>query len=1671
MRLNRELTREKLDFFNVQGIYLGNNKTSEGKTALLFPGHGAQYPNMLKELVDVYPIVRDTFKEADEEYKNLTGEKLSDCIFYDNEENKSIIEEKMTKAEVMQPAIFTANMALYRLLRSFGIDGDVYIGHSLGEIAALAAAEVFTFREGLKITYYRAWSLNQIEEKNRGTMISLKLRRQDTALKKVLNEAKGYCNIALHNSPQQVIISGEERALNNINDYCSKNNIISTKLPVSHGFHSNLLDPAVSHFEEKLKAFKYRKPKKLVFSTISSKLYDNEILSNEKMPSFLSSQLITPFSFCDIVTDLYETMDIKNYIEVGPRNILSKLVKVILKDKDIHSMASNIPKVGDLISVERLKAYMYINRLNERGQDEMMKSSLPVEQNKKGIEISIRNIIMNLTGYPDSLVKIDSEPMLSSLALNKKIFSQVVEKIREEFELTEDMIQIDEKISLKQIVDAIKGNDEVAKQVAITIKDENNSDIDNYVDINTKDVEKEVKTIIELKTGYPVEMLEGDLDLEADLGIDSVKQAEILGMIREKYGYELDTNVDIKEFNTIDKITQYTISRLDTGGVSIQESSVSEVAGSINIEEVEKEVKEIIELKTGYPVEMLEGDLDLEADLGIDSVKQAEILGMIREKYGYELDTNVDIKEFNTIDKITQYTIGRLNTDGATTQENSVSEVAASIDTEKVEKEVKEIIELKTGYPVEMLEGALDLEADLGIDSVKQAEILGMIREKYGYELDPNVDIKEFNTIDRIVEYTLNRLSKDAPINVEKESVLDRINEYCQDEKAKRYIPITVEREYNPNNGKKYSFKNKNFIIIEDRIDGEITKGIARFVTNEGGKLVIITDNEDKFDSFRTVTTKYTSIDEIKFTFKKAKELLKTVHGFINLYPLINDFSLEDVDWSTWEDEVETSYNIMFYGGRSIYEDLEGLGQDAAVFAATSTGGIFGLEEGTSLNPIGGITSGFVKSLYKEIPTINAKVVDFTDTKNIEGMIEILSKEFSLIEQLVEIGYVNGRRKTICIVPKEVQVERKEQPYNITSEDVILVTGGGRGINYEFAKGLAEIHNPTIVVSGRTKFPSEDEIWIKMSDEEFINYEKVFLKETKLKNTKLTPIEIKQRFGKIKAARELFNNVKKAKEKGYKLYYVACDVVDNKAVVEMAEEIEKRFGRVTAIVNGAGLPSFGRLPKKPEQHSLNVVRVKAHGFYNLYHAFKESPLKFFLSIGSISGRFGMDGQVDYVAGADIIAKMSFQLFRHRPDLQWFVIGWTAWSGVGMAANPQVEKVQKEQRGLEYLSVNEGVQKFLKEVIYGGEYPEVLVFSKIGTNKPLGQFDLLDESEEKFVVTQGNNGEIYDRIKYPLLQKIEKVEKDREITISKDLTLHEDIYLKDHMVEGKYVYAGVMHVEAFCEIGTLMNEMSYSNNQLIARKVHDIDFSQFVKHFEQNPLQLRFEGKVTKDTNEEKELYIEVKSDFCNSKGHVLQKDRLHSSGYVILDKNVKQVEPLVDINSLISITTPMNIDKFYELTDKYINFGTTFRNLNYVGYINEDEIVGEITVTDDAKIFGYTGIADTIISPITIDNAGRLLLFNDFQNTGHVVVPRYIKESVLIRPFRKNEKVYVYCKRLRDNGDTVDFRVQVMDKKGEVIFDIIEISLIRINKYNGDHSLFTEDNTPQELLHSGSQAV
>jgi len=1210
----------------------------------------------------------------------------------------------------------------------------------------------------------------------------------------------------------------------------------------------------------------------------------------------------------------------------------------------------------------------------------MSDMALNIENGSNVIQ-QLQDIIQFNSGYPKSLIKVSSQPLYSSLALNKDILYKILGEIKIKFNLDELNVEDYLTISLEEICNIIISQGEhrtTSKKSSNVIKSnvlketkiiEISKPLNQNSYTSQKDVENEVKSIIQVKTGYPIEMLEIDLDLEADLGIDSVKQAEIFAQVREKYGYETEEGVNIKQFNTISKVVEYTLKRSTTVNNAAEE-----------VLEVEKEAV-----------------IDLMA-----SVKMV-------------------------------------------------------LDPIEVENEVKSIIQVKTGYPIEMLEIDLDLEADLGIDSVKQAEIFAQVREKYGYETEEGVNIKQFNTISKVVEYTLKRANQSGAtaekvVEIDKKRVLrDKIMNYCDEENNMRHIAITVERPFDLNQGKKYDFNGKNIIVVEDRIDGEVTNLLTKMLSKKGANVIVITENPEKYLE-KGIKTNFKNNGQITKSFNKAIANLKTVHGMVNLYPLKKNFSYFDDNQQEWEEEVESSFNVLFYGTKAIYEELEKAGENCGCFAATNVGGIFGIEEGTSTNPVGALTAAFYKSLQKEIKPFNGKVVDFTQTSDAKFMAETLEKEFSLIEDLIEIGYNGTHRKTICVIPSEIDINERTQKVEIGSDDVIVVSGGGRGIIFESVKGLAELFNPNIIVTGRTELPKGDEAWVKMSEEELTKYSMIYFSEMKKDHPAMTPLEIKMEFEKLKSARALFLNIKNVNDAGYKLQYMTCDVVDRESVRVLHDKVKAQFGKITGIVNGAGLGSFGKVPKKPEKHTINVVKVKANGFYNLYHEFKNEQLKFFMSVGSISGRFGMDGQVDYAAGADIIARMSFQLQRERPELNSFVIGWTAWEEVGMAANPDVEKVQKEGRGLTFISVREGVKKFLTEIMYGGDYPEAIIYGELGTNKPLGQSFLLDESNRKIKLTHSETGIIYNRVKYPLLERLQSYESGKSILAQRSLNSEEDLYLKDHQVEGRLTFPGVMHIESFCELGELMNEME--EKDLFISKVQDVEFKKFAKYFDK-PLILKINGELIRNTEEEREYKVEITSDFTNSKGVVLDPNRSHSCGNIIYSKKRSPAEKAaINIKEAMKTATPMNIDKFYNAAESYITFGKTLRYLNYAGYINENEMIGEVTVTDDRFDFSFTSIPEMLISPITIDAAARCTLLGEFHKNGYVIVPQHIKEITVYRPFVKNEKVYTYYKILEHRGDTIAYDLQILDEDNEVILGIHKLILVRINKQDDDYMLF-----------------
>ncbi|MDJ0748980.1 MAG: beta-ketoacyl synthase N-terminal-like domain-containing protein, partial [Woeseiaceae bacterium] len=251
------------------------------------------------------------------------------------------------------------------------------------------------------------------------------------------------------------------------------------------------------------------------------------------------------------------------------------------------------------------------------------------------------------------------------------------------------------------------------------------------------DVEEQVIRIVAEKTDYPPDMLDLDLDLEADLGVDTVKQAEVFAEIRGHYDIPRDENLQLSEFPTLAHVVQFVRDRRPDMPAPAAPQAMPEpvaaaappAAPAAARDDVEEQVVRIVAEKTDYPPDMLDLDLDLEADLGVDTVKQAEVFAEIRGHYDIPRDENLQLSEFPTLAHVVQFVRDRRPDMPAPAAPQATPEPvaaaappaapAAALD--DVEEQVVRIVAEKTDYPPDMLDLDLDLEADLGVDTVKQA--------------------------------------------------------------------------------------------------------------------------------------------------------------------------------------------------------------------------------------------------------------------------------------------------------------------------------------------------------------------------------------------------------------------------------------------------------------------------------------------------------------------------------------------------------------------------------------------------------------------------------------------------------------------------------------------------------------------------------------------------------------------------------------------------------------------------------------------------------------------------------------------------------------------------------------------------------------------------------------
>ncbi len=283
--------------------------------AYVFPGQGAQFVGMGKDLYDNFPIAKEMFEKANE----ILGYRITDLMFAGTDED-------LRQTKVTQPAIFLHSVILAATLGE-NFTPDMVAGHSLGEFSALVANKALTFEDGLRLVYARALAMQKACEAEPSTMAAI-LGLDDDKVELVLKDIEEVVVPANYNSPGQLVISGSFKG---IEIACEKLKEAGAKralpLKVGGAFHSPLMEPARVELAAAIEATQFNTPICPIYQNVNAKPFS----SPEEIKANLVAQLTSPVRWTQTVQNMVADGG-DTFIEVGPGTVLQGLVKKIAPD-------------------------------------------------------------------------------------------------------------------------------------------------------------------------------------------------------------------------------------------------------------------------------------------------------------------------------------------------------------------------------------------------------------------------------------------------------------------------------------------------------------------------------------------------------------------------------------------------------------------------------------------------------------------------------------------------------------------------------------------------------------------------------------------------------------------------------------------------------------------------------------------------------------------------------------------------------------------------------------------------------------------------------------------------------------------------------------------------------------------------------------------------------------------------------------------------------------------------------------------------------------------------------------------------------------------------------------------------------------------------------------------
>ncbi len=1182
------------------------------KLAILFPGQGAQYPGMQRDITCRFPEALETLCAAD---KAFGGEKaLSEFIYPRTAftpEGRQAQAVELRGTQIAQPALGAASFGAWRVLAAFGVKPDAFAGHSYGELTALCAAGVFDAASLISLSKLRG-SLMARGDGDRGGMLAVQAPMAD--VERALKEEKLDLIIANKNSPAQFVLSGRTEEIRRAADCFAKRAVKNTVLQVSAAFHSPLVAGAQKEFSAALSKVKFGKAQATVYANKTAGAYPPDAGTARDT---LASQLASPVEFTAMVEKMY-TDGTRTFLEVGPGSRLTGLSGSILAGRPHAAFALDASSgkrsgIADLArAIARLAALGHSLNLAawENGEAGV----------KDVLEKKVSKLAVKLTGANYRSPRPASAP-------------------RPAFRLQP----------------APSAQQPAAPQLSAQVPQGFASDALSVTQASMAALQKLQEQTAVLHARF----LEGQ----------EAAQRSFQALVEQQQQLFTGVAPAPREQTYPAAPAVYAAPAPLPAPVAppvhpqARPVSAGPDAGQVLLA--------IVSAQTGYPAESLNQDMDMESDLGIDSIKRVAILSELQEKLpSAPRITPEQLGSIRTLRQITAYL-----SEGMPKTAAPVA-AASGPDAGQV---LLAIVSAQTGYPAESLNQDMDMESDLGIDSIKRVAILSELQEKLPSA--PRITPEQLGSIRTLRQITA-YLSSSAPAPAVAAAPAP----------AGSRAECEITRQV---------LKTQNFNPAVPREKVALDHKLPILVTDDGAGLA-----EAVVNSLRELgcSAERVSVDAAQALPRGG------LSGLIIIAP-----AARLPKKYLWEKDSEDFLKKAFLLTQAAGPALRTAGKKSGACLMTisrldGTFGISGLK--SEQDPVFGGLAGLAKTAGQEWPEVSCRALDAAaDWQHTVSVAQAIADEV-FYKGPAELG-LSGTGSRLILLTGSEQVKGGRLP--LEKGDVVLITGGARGVTAEAAAALAGACALKLALLGRSPLPAPEEAWLAAcaTDGE--------IKRALLsRNPGMAPRQAGEDCRRILAAREIRAQLNRFEAAGSQAVYYSADIRDHAAVARVMEKIVKELGPVRGLVHGAGVLADKLILEKTAEQFSSVFDTKVTGLRNVLSALQMQKLRCIALYSSSTARFGRKGQCDYSMANEVLNKTAHLLTRRLPDCRTVSFNWGPWDG-GMVNNDLRDLFARE--GVGVIGLRAG-GKFLTDELSssGGAVEVVVIASPAGTQKrePQGQ---------------------------------------------------------------------------------------------------------------------------------------------------------------------------------------------------------------------------------------------------------------------------------------------------------------------------------------------------------------